>query len=153
MDYYKLLRNFKRLPSDAELKPHIESKLWSPLKQEYLGNKNSTEKIQRKLIIHTVKTDLEKKSMYDQYGKDTVCQRWIWEDKRLSGKSLRRNRTFTYSASSSGGNPFEGLIQVVTAVLWYIRAVRVKRVWWFRKNLTTASWGIWPGINFWWGGA
>jgi len=106
MDYYELL-GVKKGASDAEIKSAYRKQAlaWHPDRNKSAGAADRFKEINK---AYEVLADSQKRSLYDQYGKDAFERGGF---NRASGAQQQQQQgPFSYTYSSSGGqNPFEGV--------------------------------------------
>lgn len=104
VDYYDLL-GVNKNASDAELKAAYRKQAlkWHPDR-----NKSSEANAKFKEInkAFEILSDPKKKEIYDQYGEEAFAKGGFGG---AGGQSTYQQGPFTYTYSSSGGNPFEGI--------------------------------------------
>lgn len=105
VDYYELLGVSKNAP-DAEIKAAYRKQAlkWHPDRNK---SPEATEKFKEINKAFEVLSDPKKKEMYDQYGPEAF-ERGGFGRSGSQGQTYR-DGPFTYTYSSSGANPFEGV--------------------------------------------
>jgi len=106
MDYYEVLGVSKNA-TEIELKAAYRKQAlkWHPDRNKTIG---ATEKFKEINHAYEVLSDPQKKTMYDQYGKDAFEKGGFGKAGNTGGSPFGGAGPFTYTYSSGGGNPFEG---------------------------------------------
>ncbi len=106
MDYYDLL-GVSKGASDSEIKAAYRKQAlkWHPDR-----NKSAEAAGKFKEVTHAyeVLSDQKKRELYDQYGKEAFEKGGFGRPGHSSGSPFGGGGPFTYTYSSTGGNPFEG---------------------------------------------
>lgn len=107
MDYYEVL-GVPKTATDAELKAAYRKLAlkWHPDRNK---TSEATEKFKEINHAYEVLSDQKKRQMYDQYGKDAFEKGGYGKASYGQGSPFGNYGPFTYTYSSGGGNPFEGV--------------------------------------------